>query len=224
MAVSPPLAHSERTAPWRHTPIAPILDLLQSPAATLARLHATHGTLPFLAFPAFSGIFIAYTLARGLGIGDRIGFPAAAFAVVAGGALLGLIALWFAGSVSMWREPDSMTEEQETEQGHMFMLFSYATAPFALLLLVVLPLDFYFHRTAVFSAAAAPVPLWATWLMRSLILLVLSLWAVLMVRGTAAVRHESTRAATRDLVRWGAELLVIGLLFSFALSASMLYW
>jgi hypothetical protein len=224
MAVSPDLTQTRRSAVWRHTPIAPIADLLQEPSVTLARLYATHGAVQFLAFPAMSGIFIAYTLARGFGIGDRIGFAAAAFAVVAGGALLGIIALWFAGSVCMWRDPDSMTEDEETELGHMFMLFSYATAPFLLLLLVVVPLDFYFHRTAVFSATALPAPLWATWLMRSLILIVVSLWAVLMLRGTAAVRHESTRDAARDLMRWGAELAVIALLFGFALSASMLYW
>ena len=224
MAISPTAAHPERSSVWRHTPVAPVLDLLHEPAATLAALHAKHGTLQFLGFPALSGIFIAYTLARGFAIGDRLGFTAAAFAVVAGGSVLGLIALWFAGSVSMWRAPESMTDEEEMEQGVMFMLFSYATAPFLLLVLVVLPLDFYFHRTAVFSAAAEPAPVWATWLMRGLILLVISLWAVLMVRGVAAVRHESNRAAARDLLRWSAELLVIALLFSFALSASVLYW
>ena len=207
MAVSP-AAHPERSSVWRHTPVAPVLDLLQEPAATLARLHAKHGTLQFLGFPALSGVFIAYTLARGFAIGDRFGFAAAAFAVLFGGAVLGLIALWFAGSVSMWRAPESMTDDEETEQGFMFMLFSYATAPFLLLVLVVIPLDFYFHRTAVFSAAAAPAPAWATWMMRGLILLVI-------YTSAQAARGERWRwdhATTTFLGRKGRRLLEAALL------------
>ncbi|MGH7449417.1 MAG: hypothetical protein ACREK1_12960 [Longimicrobiales bacterium] len=57
-----------------------------------------------------------------------------------------------------------------------------------------------------------------------LMLTAIALWLVMMVRGTAVLRHESERRAVGELVRWGAELLAIGVLFALILAASLMYW
>ncbi|MGH7444488.1 MAG: hypothetical protein ACREKM_06410, partial [Longimicrobiales bacterium] len=86
----------------RHSSFSQPLEVLIHPDRAVPRLFEEQGTLSLVGFPAVSGMFVAYLLARGMALGDRLGFWPVAIGVVAGGAVLGLIALWFAGSLPGW--------------------------------------------------------------------------------------------------------------------------
>lgn len=201
---------------------AQLVELLIRPARALPELQSRQGAPSLIGFPAVSGIFVAYTLAKGFAAGDSFGFAAAAVLVVAGGSLLGMVALWFAGSVPNWSVPTS--DAEEAEGAKLFALFSDATWPFLPLLLIIVPLDLYYHGTTVFSAARDASPAGVTWLIRVLMLTAIALWLIMMVRGTAVLRHESERRAAGELMRWGAELVAIAVLFGLILAASLMYW
>lgn len=198
------------------------IDVLIHPDRGVPRLFEEQGTLSLIGFPAFSGMFVAYLLARGLGLGDRIGFWPVVIGVVVGGAVLGLIALWFAGSLPGWSAFSS--EAQDVETGHMFAIFSEATWPFAPALLFLATLEFAFYGTAAFSAERGDVPTAVFWLSHGVVLLAIALWLFMMVRATAVARHESNGRAAGELGRWGVELLAIGVLFALILMASVMYW
>jgi hypothetical protein len=206
----------------RRTYPAQLLQLLIRPARALPQLQSRQSGFGLIGFPAVSGILVAYMVARGLSIGDRFGFPATAAFVVLGGAVLGMIALWFAGSLTHWSEMASDAEEDDSAR--MFVLFSEATWPFLPVLLIVVPLDLYYHGTTLFSATRDAAPAGVVWLSRVLILTAIGLWLTMMVRGTAVARHESEGRAARELLRWGAELLGIAVLFGLILAASLMYW
>jgi hypothetical protein len=219
------MATARSTAPshgWRRTHPAQLLELLVHPQRALPRLQSFESTAGLIGFPAVSGVFVAYTLAKGLALGDRIGFAATALMVVAGGALLGVIALWFAGSLPHWSAQLDDAEQEETNT--LFVLFSEATWPFLPLLLIVAPLDLYYQGTSVFSATHDPTPSTVAWLERILVLMAIALWLIMMVRGTAVARHETEARAARELVRWGAELIAIAVLFTLILAVSLMYW
>ncbi|HEX6308319.1 MAG TPA: hypothetical protein VFZ69_09045 [Longimicrobiales bacterium] len=210
-----------RSAPAApHTPR--FIELLVEPERALPRLESRPTTLSLIGFPAVSGIFVAYTVAKGLALGDAYGFPFVAAVVVLGGAVLGVIALWFAGSMPNWSVP--LDDAAEAETAKMFVLFSEATWPFLPLLLILVPLDLYYHGTAVFSAVRGTPPAAVVWLDRGLVLGAIALWLIMVVRGTAVARHESESRAAREVLRWGAELLAIAVLFGLILAASLLYW
>ncbi|HEX6133552.1 MAG TPA: hypothetical protein VFZ24_06300 [Longimicrobiales bacterium] len=197
-------------------------ELLFEPQRAVPRFRSRPSALRLIGFPAVSGIFVAYTVARGLAFGDAYGFAFAAGVVVLGGAVLGVIALWFAGSLPNWSVP--LDDEAEAETAKMFVLFSEATWPFLPLLFIVVPLDLYFHGTNALSASRGAVPGAVVWLDRVLVLGAIALWLVMLVRGTAVARRESEARAARELLRWGAELLAIAVLLGLILAASLLYW
>jgi hypothetical protein len=199
-----------------------LLELAVHPERALPRLAAKQGALSLLGFPAVSGVVFAYLVARGLALGDRFGFTAVAIAVVAGGAVLGIIALWFAGSLPNWSAPLSGEEEEETRR--MFALFSNATWPFLPALLIMAPLELAFHGTGVFSAGRTGAPAVVTVATHAALAAAILLWLVMMVRGTAFVRHESGARAARELLRWSAEMVAIAVLFLLILLASIAYW
>lgn len=213
-------AQESRT--WRTTHPGQLVELLVHPRHALPRLQARPSTFDIAAFPAISGIFVAYTVAKGLVLGDSFGFVFTALLVIAGGSLLGLIALWFAGSLTHWSAP--LADEDETEAANMFVLFAEATWPFLPLLLIVVPLDLYYHGTDVFSASRTATPATVVWLTRALIFTAIGLWLVMLVRGTAVTRHETEGSAARELMRWATELLAIAVLLGVILALSLMYW
>lgn len=208
---------------WSNSYSGHLLELLVHPERAVPRLAEEQGTLSLVGFPAVSGVVVAYMLAKGLSLGDRFGFWPVAIGVVLGGALLGMIALWFAGALPQWGAV-YRDAGQEQESARLFAVFSDATWPFLPLLLIVAPLELYYYGTDVFSADRGVEPTAVVWLVRALVVITIGLWLVMMVRGTAVVRRETERAAGGELARWGLELLAIAVLFVLILMVSLMYW
>lgn len=207
--------------PLRALPLQ-LVALVREPLRAFPTVFEQRSALTLLGFPAVSGVYVAYVLAAGLGLGDRFGVAAVAAGVVAGGAALGMIALWFAGSVTSWsvRDADDVDEDEQ----RMFLVFSYATWPFLPLLAIVVPAELLLYGDRIFSATRPAAAAAAVWGLRALELGAILLWLVMMLKGTALVRHESERSAARELARWGTELFGIGVLFALIMIASMMYW
>lgn len=199
-----------------------LLNLPFHPGTVIPRLASRQGSLALLGFPAVSGVFVAYMVARALNLGDRFGFAAVAAGVMVIGAIMGLIVLWFIGMMPEWSGPD--TDESQVNTARMFALFSNATWPFLPLAIIVIGLDALYNRDTMFSAIRPGMPTALTWTTHGLTLAAILLWLVMMVRGTAVIRRESEAEAARDLVRWGLELVIIFVLFAVAVGASVAYW
>jgi hypothetical protein len=202
-------------------------DLTRFPARTFPRLFASWqaggGTAALLGLPAVSGVFVAYQLAKGFAVGDRYGLGLTAAGIVVVGAVLGIIALWFAGMLPAWWAQSTGARE-DPAIGHMFLVFSYATWPFVPLLAVLVPVELWLHGEQLFAAGRPRSPGTVAWLLRALQLGAIGLWLLTMVRGTAVARHDSERHAARDLLRWGVELLAIAVLFVLIMAASLMFW
>ena len=207
--------------PLRALPLQ-LVALVREPLRAFPAVLERRGVLALLGFPAISGVYVAYVLAEGLGLSDRFGVAAVAAGVGIGGAALGLIALWFAGSLTSWSVPDSDDIDEDGQR--MFLVFSYATWPFLPLLAILIPAELLLYGNQIFSATRPAAPPEAVWGLRALELGAILLWLVMMLKGTALVRHETERSAARDLARWGGELFAIGVLFALILMASMMYW
>jgi hypothetical protein len=217
------MAHNDRTS--HHigdTYPAHLVDLLVHPDRAVPQLTAEQSTLSLLGFPAALGIFVAYTVAKGLALGDRFGHWPVLAGVVLIGAVAGFIALWFTGALPQWNALDG--EGGEVENARSFTVFSDAAWPFLPLLLIIVPLEWYFWGTTVFSGSRSAEPVAGVWLIRGLIVIAHALWIVMAVRGMAAVRHESERQAVGELVRWGAELTVIAAVLLLTLMVSAIPW
>jgi hypothetical protein len=223
--MSPALRAAHPAAPT-HLPLRALplqlVGLVREPLRAFPAVFEQRSALALLGFPAVSGIYVAYVLAAGLGLGDRFGAAAVAAGVAAGGAALGVIALWFAGSVTSWHDPESDDVDEDSQR--MFLVFSYATWPFLPLLAVVVPAELLLYGDQLFSATRSAAPAAAVWGLRALELTAILLWLAMMLKGTALVRHESEGNAARELARWGGELVAIGVLFALILLASMMYW
>jgi hypothetical protein len=214
-----PAAHSP--LPLRALPLE-LVALIREPLRAFPAVFERRSALALLGFPAMSGVYVAYVLAAGIGLGDRFGVAAVAAGVATGGAALGMIALWFAGSITSWSVPDSDDVDEDYE--HMFLVFSYATWPFLPLLAIIVPAEVLLYGDSIFSLTRRAAPAAAQWGLRAVELTAILLWLVMMLKGTALVRHESARTAARELVRWGAELFAIAVLFALIMMASMMYW
>ena len=217
---SAPAARSGDAAP--PSQLRQSYDVLVHPDRAVPGLFHHQGTLSLIGFPAVSGMFVAYLLARGLGLGDRFGFWPTLTGVIIGGALLGLIALWFAGSLPGWSLLSA--DAEEAEASHMLAIFSETTWPFLPALLVIAGLELSHYGTAIFSAERGDAPALVFWGAHALVLLAIGLWLFMTVRATAVARHETTGQAAGELRRWGADLLVIAVLFALILMASVMYW
>ena len=219
MRAAPPVAPTAVSS--RPLPLE-LLALLRTPGRAFPALFERNSPLALVAFPAVSGIYVAYAVASGIGAANRFGLVAAALAVLVGGATLGMVALWFAGTLPNWTDPGSAENDEDAMR--MFYVFSYATWPFLPLLAIVIPVEVWLYGASILSPQRPPAPAAIVWGVRVLELSAITLWLVMMLKGTAIVRHESDRLAARELVRWGSELLVIGVLFALIVMASVMYW
>jgi hypothetical protein len=219
---APPDTQSPLLTVWHRLLPVRLLDLTSDPAETFPALLTRQGALRLLVFPAASGVFAAYTVAKALALGDRFGFaPTLALALVLG-TVAGVGALFFMGelagrhSARYWRAGG--------ERAWLHIVFSYATWPFLPLLFLVAGLELLFQGTLVFSAARPPLPADFVWAIRVLILATLVIWAVLMIGGTAVVRKQSEPHAAREVGRWLVTLGAIALLISILVAASLRVW
>lgn len=218
-------AHRSTAAPrpdrYRARPLQ-LLALPLHPDTVLPQLTERQGPLSLLGFPAASGVFVAYMVAKALAPADQFGFAAVTTGVLVVGALMGMVVLWFIGMMPEWSAADSDSSQLTTDR--MFALFSHATWPFLPLAAVVIGIDYFYNGTAMFSDDRPGMPTALALVLHTLILGTMVLWLVTMVRGTAVVRQESSAEAARDLIRWGAEFLLIAVLFAVAVGASVAYW
>lgn len=198
-----------------------LLALLRRPSEAFPDLLQRTESASLLVFPAVSGVYFAYAVASALDLGDRFPFAGVAVGVVLVGSLLGTIALWAAGTLPTWATPH---RAGRPESLYMYAVFGYATWPFLPLLLVLVPAELLMYGTAVFDEARPDGPLAVVWLLRVLELATIGLWLVLMIKGTAVARRETEREAARDLARWTAEVILVGLLFLLMLAASVSFW
>ncbi len=206
-----------------HSLPADLVELVHHPGRTFPRLFARTDLLAPLLFPAVSGIYFAYAAAQALRLGDRFGFGPTVIAVVVGGALLGCLALYFAGTLPAWGH-DLISAEDERECDRMSAVFGYATWPFLPLLAIAVPVDLLLYGSAVFSAHRPSAPVGAVWVVRLLELGTIGLWLALMIKGTALAEQESEGRAARRLGRWAAEVVVIGVLLLLIVLVSIGYW
>jgi hypothetical protein len=221
-------ADPRSAAPPRRAASLPgdLVGLAREPARAFPRLFTRperRGALGLLGFPAVSGVFVAYVIAKGVGLGDHIGFAAASAAVVAAGAVLGIVALWFAGTLPSWYAQSSGAREDPSID-RMYLVFSYATWPFLPLLLVLVTAEVLLYGDLLFSRQRPAAPAAVVWLLRGLQLATILLWLGIMVKGTAVARRESDRRAAGELLRWGLELVAIGVLFVLILIVSLMFW
>jgi hypothetical protein len=223
--MSPALRAAHPAAP-AHLPLRALplqlVALVREPLRAFPAVFEQRNALALLGFPAISGVYVAYVLAAGLGLGDRFGVAAAAAGVAAGGAALGMIALWFAASLTSWSVPESEAADEDVQR--MFQVFSYATWPFLPLLAILVPAELLLYGNQIFSNTRPAAPVGVVWGLHALELGAILLWLAMMLKGTALVRHESEGSAARELVRWGAELFAIGVLFALIVLASVMYW
>jgi hypothetical protein len=220
--VEPPGTPSPILTAWHRLMPVRLLDLTSDPAETFPALLTREGALRLLAFPAASGVFVAYTAAKALALGDRFGFAPTLAVVLVLGTAAGIGALFFMGELAgrhiarFWREGG--------ERARMYVVFSYATWPFLPLLLLAGTIDVVFRGTLVFSAASPPLPVDFLWAVRVLIAAAVVIWGVLMIGGTAVVRRASEPAAARDVGAWVLRLAGVVLLAGVLLIISLAAW
>lgn len=214
--------HPAAVRTWQQLLPMRLLDLTSDPVDNFPALLTRKGALRLLAFPAASGVFAMYTVAKGFALGDRVGFAAVTLGVLLLGSLAGVAALFLVGEVS--GRQIARYERRGGERAWMFIVFSYSTWPFLPLLLLVGGVDLLLQGSLVFSAARPPLPTDFVWAIRVLIMATLVIWGVLMVGGTAVVLREPEPRAARDVVRWIAPLGGIVLLAAVLVAASLRVW
>jgi|SRR5690606_27299804 len=201
---------------------AELVELVRRPSSTFPRLLDRADSPAAFIFPAVSGIFFAYEAAQALRLSDQVGFPAAVGLVIFVGAMLGVLALWFATVLPSWNA--MLPGGGVRESTRMFAVFGYATWPFLPLLLIVIPIELALYGTRIFSEVRPSGPWPLVWLVRALELGTIFLWLALMIKGTAVARRETEEAAMRDIGRWTAEIIVIAVLLFLILVVSLAYW
>ncbi|MBI4546217.1 MAG: hypothetical protein HY703_13545 [Gemmatimonadetes bacterium] len=197
-----------------------LIELIPRPSSFFPVLfrRAEYEALPELVFSASAGVFVAYHAARWVALGERLGFATAALIVLLVGAVLGLVALYFAGGLLSW-SADALEGEGNTER--MYAVFGYSSWLFLPLLAVVVPTELAFYGTAALSAVRPEAPALAVWGIRALELATLAMWAMLVTRGTAvAARLADVKAAeviALSLIEIGgiALLLLVIVILSF---------
>jgi hypothetical protein len=207
---------------WQRGLPAQLLDLATNPSAAFPRLLTRRGALRLLAFPAASGVFVAYTAAKALAVGDVFDFATVLATVVVGGAAAGIAALWFVGSLPDWSV--QKVRRRGAERAWLYNVFSYSTWPFLPLLLLVAGSDLLIHGTSAFSAARAPLPLDVVWSIRVMIGLAVAVWAAIMIAGTALVRRQSERRAAKEVGVWVVELGVATVLLAVLVTLMFRAW
>jgi hypothetical protein len=207
---------------WRRVLPGQLLDLAMEPAEVFPHLMTRRHARTALLFPAATGIFVAYTLAKGLAIGDRLGFWTTVAGVVVIGAALGIAALWFIGSLPDWRHASD--ERQGGERAWMYLVCSYAAWPFLPLLFLVAGVDLLLHGTLVFSAARAPLAADIVWTLRALVVGAALFSTLLLVTGTAIVRRETEQRAAREVTLWLAQLAGLGVLLAIIVVVWLKVW
>lgn len=189
--------------------VSELFRLIRHPEETFPVLFRRGKSGAVLFFSAISGIYVAYAAARGLDLGDTLGFGATAIAVVLVGATLGLIALYFAGGLLSW-SAETLRGAAPTER--MYAVFGYATWPFLPLLILIVPIELALSGTDLFSAARADARSPIIWILRVLELATIGLWLYLMIKGTGLAARFSEAEAVETLGLLLVELSVILLL------------
>jgi len=207
---------------WQRGQPAQLLEMAANPSAAFPRLLTRRGALRLLAFPASSGIFVAYSTARALSLGDYFEFALLLTTVLVGGAALGVAALWFVGSLPDWSV--EKVRRRGAERAWLYNVFSYSTWPFLPLLVVVGGADLLISGSSVFSSGHEPLPLDVLWSFRLLICLAVTVWAVLMITGTALVRRQSERNAAREVGMWLAQLATATVLLAVLVTVLFQAW
>ncbi|MBI4544816.1 MAG: hypothetical protein HY703_06460 [Gemmatimonadetes bacterium] len=198
---------------------AELLALVWQPSTVFPLLFARGKTGAVLFFSAVSGVYVAYVAAQAFALGDRMGLLRAAIAVVLSGAVLGLIALYFAGGLLSW-SAETLRGEPEAER--MYAVFGYSTWGFLPLLAVIVPIELAWYEASLLSASRPVVPDWVPWLVGGLELLTIGTWLLLMIKGTALAARLSQVEAAETVALSLVEIGVIGVLLLIILVVSFL--
>jgi hypothetical protein len=207
---------------WERSMPCQLLELAANPTERFPGLLSRKGAIRLLAFPAASGVFVAYSAAKALALGDVFPFGMVLAGVVLAGAAGGVAALWLVGSLPDWSR--ERVRRRGAERAWLYIVFSYATWPFLPLLLLVGASDLLLVGTSAFSAARAPLPMDVVWALRILIGMSVLVWGVLMVSGTALVRYEPERRAAREVGNWLSVLAAVTLLLALLVTVVMSAW
>lgn len=195
--------------PGRRTSLgADLVGLIVHPRESFAHLLDRGKSVEGMVFAAISGIYVAFSAAQRLHVGDRFGFTATAIGVLIVGFAMGLTAYIVAGGL--------LTLSAEALRGHpqtdrMYAVFGYATWPFTPLLVVLVPALYVAYGTALFSAArpsAGPLGVVVDVLEIAAILL----WLYMMVMGISTAAELTRGTAAKALALTALEAVVLGVL------------
>jgi hypothetical protein len=195
--------------PGRRTSLgADLIGLITHPKQSWPHLLERGASADAMAFAAISGIYVAFSGAQRLHLGDRFGFGATSIGVLVVGVCMGIAAFIAAGAL--------LRLSAEALRGHpdgerMYAVFGYATWPFTPLLIILVPTLYAAYGTSLFSASrrpAGPVPVIAT----VLELATIGLWLYLMVVGISTAAELTRGTAAKALALTALEAVVLGIL------------
>lgn len=187
---------------------AELIGAVSEPARAYPLLLERGRSAEVFLFSAVSGVYVAFSAAQRLHLGDRFGFALTAVGVLVLGVALGIFAMTAAGAL--------LRLSSEAVHGHpygdrTYSVFGYATWPFLPLLVILLPVEYAAYGTRIFSATrpdAGPLPVIVA-VMEALAIL---LWLYLMITGIAAAAALTRTEAAKALALGALEMVVVGVL------------
>ncbi|HET9984568.1 MAG TPA: YIP1 family protein [Longimicrobiales bacterium] len=205
--------------PGRRTSLgADLIGLITHPKESFPHLLDRGKSAEAMAFAAISGVYVAFSAAQRLHVGDRFGFTATALGVLVLGCAMGLAAFIAAGAL-LELSAEALRGHPETDR--MYAVFGYATWPFTPLLVILVPVLYAAYGTALFSAARpAAGPLGVV--VDVLEIATIGLWLYLMVMGISTAAALSRGTAVKALALTALEAVVLAVLLVVILFVSFL--